>query len=52
MILSVVFNTALVARALILISTGVVLLTDQPIWTGEEVNRVALVPPTVYRETM
>jgi hypothetical protein len=50
-ILSVVSNTVEVAKALILISTGVVLFTDQPIPTSEDVNNVVLVPPEEYFET-
>jgi len=51
MILSVVANTAVVASAFIFISTGVVLLPDQPTSTTSEVNNVVFVPPVEYSET-
>ena len=46
--LSVVSNTAFVAIALILISTGVVLSVSHPIWTSSDVNNSVLLPPDKF----
>jgi hypothetical protein len=51
MILSVTTKEAVVDKALILISTGVVLLFDHPISTIEDVNKVVLTPPVEYLDT-
>jgi len=51
-ILSVTPNTAVVASAFILISTGDVLLFCQPIATASDVNSVVLVPPVEYLDTI
>ena len=50
-ILSETANTADVGSALILISTGFVLLVSQPIRVVSDVNNVVFVPPEVYFET-
>jgi hypothetical protein len=47
-ILSVISNAASVATPLILISTGVVLLFNQPISTGSPLNNKVLVPPVEF----
>jgi hypothetical protein len=44
-ILSVITNDAFVTIALILISTGVVLLFNHPSSTGSPVNNKVLLPP-------
>ncbi len=51
-ILSVELKAADVATAFILISTGVVLLLDQPISTVSEVNNAVLTPVLLYFETV
>ena len=50
-ILSVKFKVSDVATAFIFISTGVVLLLDQPILVVSDVNNVVFTPPVVYFET-
>jgi len=47
-ILSVITNDAVVATALSLISTGVVLLFDHPSSTGSLVNNKVLPPPVEF----
>jgi hypothetical protein len=47
-ILSVISNATFVATALILISTGVVLLFNHPSSTGSPVNNKVLVPPLEF----
>jgi hypothetical protein len=47
-ILSVISNATFVAIPLILISTGVVLLFNQPISTGSPLNNKVLSPPVEF----